>query len=260
MRALIGVFLAFLLGAALPAAAASPFTDPTGDSAGPDVAAVTVSNDAKELRVVVAFANRTAFVTGDVVLVDLDLDGNEKTGEEGIDLYAVLEGGEEPAVFVWKDGNFGESADAKAAYGSATATLTVPLDLVIGVVGISVLAVGGPDPDVSPADRAPDAGSWMYTVKAPALQKGNVRFRPPRPRVGKLFAVASVTLSFELIGAVEPKTVVCRARLGRVALKQANVCAWKLPRNARGKTLTVSIEARYGGSAYTLPTARFKVR
>jgi hypothetical protein len=260
MRALIGMCLAFLLVAALPAAAASSFTDLTGDSAGPDVAAVTVSNDAKELKVDVAFANRTAFVTGDVVLVDLDLDGNKKTGEEGVDLYAALEGGEEPAVFAWKDGNFAESADAKAAFGSATATLTVPLDLVIGAVGISVLAVGGPDPDVSPTDRAPDGGSWTYTVKAPAFQKGSVRFRPSRPRAGKLFAVASVTLSFELIGAVEPKNVVCRARLGRTALKQAKACAWKLPRNAKGKTLTVSIEARYGGSAYTLPTARFKVR
>ena len=169
MRALIGVVLAFLVGVALPSAAASPFTDPTGDSAGPDVAAVTVSNDAKELRVVVAFANRTAPVTGDVVLVDLNLDGSEKTGEEGVDLYAALEGGEEPAVFVWKHGNFAESIDARAAYKSATATLTVPLDLVIGVVGISVLAVGGPDPDVSPTDHAPDAGSWTYTARAPAF-------------------------------------------------------------------------------------------
>src|SRR5438067_3020885 len=192
MRALIGVVLAFLVGVALPSAAASPFTDPTGDSAGPDVAAVTVSNDAKELRVVVAFANRTAFVTGDVVLVDLDLDGSEKTGEEGVDLYAALEGGEEPAVFVWKDGNFAESTDAKAAYDSATATLTVPLDLVIGVVGISVLAVGGPDPDVSPTDRAPDAGSWTYQVEAPTFQTRSVRFQPARPRAGKPFAVASV--------------------------------------------------------------------
>ena len=260
MRALIAVVLAFLPGAALPAAAASPFTDPTGDSAGPDVAVVTASNDARELEVDVAFGNRTALVSGDAVLVDLDLDGNKQTGDEGVDLYAALEGGEDPAVFVWKDGNFAESTDARAAYKSATATLTVPLDLVIGVVGISVLAVGGPDPDVSPTDRAPDAGSWTYEVEAPAFQKRSVRFRPARPRAGKLFAVASVTLSSDLTGAVEPKHLVCRARLGRAALKQANACAWKLPKTARGKTLTVSIEARYGGSAYPLPTARFKVR
>jgi hypothetical protein len=127
-------------------------------------------------------------------------------------------------------------------------------------VGISVLAVGGPDPDVSPTDRAPDADSWTYTVKAPALQKGSLRFRPSTPRAGKLFAVASVTLSFEPIGAVEPKKLLCLARLGRAALKQANVCAWKLPKNAKGKTLRVSIDAHYGGSTYTLPRARFKVR
>src|SRR5919198_3297945 len=133
MRALVGLFLACLLGAALPAAAASPFTDPTGDSAGPDVAAVTVSNDARELKLDVAFANRAAFVAGDAVLVDLDLDGNRKTGEEGVDLYAALEGEEDPAVFVWKDGTFTESADAKATYGPSIAMLTVPLDLVVGV-------------------------------------------------------------------------------------------------------------------------------
>jgi hypothetical protein len=260
MRALIGVFLALLLSAALPAEAASPLTDPTGDSAGPDVAAVSVSNDAKELRVDVAFANRTALVTGDVVLVDLDLDGSRTTGEDGADLYGALEAGEEPAVFVWKDGNFAESTDAKIAYGSSTATLTVPLDLVLGVVRVSVLAVAGPDPDVSPTDHAPDAGSWPYTVDAPALQRGSVRFRPAQPRAGKVFALASVTLSFELTGVVEPKNIVCRARLGRAALKQAKPCAWKLPRNSKGKPLAVSVEARYAGSAFMLPTARFIVR
>jgi hypothetical protein len=260
MRALVGVFLAVILGAALPAAAAPPFTDPAGDTAGPDVAAVTVSNDAKELELDVAFANRTALVAGDAVLVDLDLDGNRKTGEEGVDLYAALEGEEEPAVFVWKDGDFAESADAKAAYGPSTATLTVPLDLVVGVVGISVLAVGGPDPDVSPTDHAPDAGSWTYTAEAPALPKRTVRFRPSTPRAGRLFAVAAVTLSSDLVGAVAPKQLLCRASLGRAALKQASPCAWRLPKRARGKTLSVSVVARYAGSAYALPTARLKVR
>jgi hypothetical protein len=258
MRA--GAVLVFVLGAALPSAAPPPFADPTGDTAGPDVAAVGVTNDARELEVDVAFANRTALVAGDVVLIDLDLDGSEKTGEEGVDLYAALEGGEEPAVFVWKGGNFAESTDAKAAYGSATATVSVPLELVTGVVGISALAVGGPDPGVSPTDRAPDAGSWTYTVNAPEFQQGSVRFRPSRPRAGKLFAVDSVTLKSELVGPVQAKHLVCRARLGRAALKQANVCAWKLPKSARGKTLTVSIVARYGGSAYPLPMARLKVR
>jgi hypothetical protein len=260
MRSWTGLVAACALLAALPAGAATSFTDASGDTTGPDISTVSASNDLNDLTIEVHFANRPTLANGDAVLVDLDLDGNKSTGEDGVDLYAVLEGGEEPVVLSWQDGVFAENGEAKATFASGTATLSLPLDLVKGTVGIVALAVGGPDPDVSPTDRAPDGGAWTYTIERPALQKATVRFKPAQPRAGKTFAVDSVSLVLTVAGAVTPDNLTCSARLGGTALQQPRACTWKLPRTAKNKTLTVSIVAEFGDTSYRLAAQRFKVK
>jgi hypothetical protein len=237
------------------------FTDPRGDSSGPDVTAVAVSNTSNNLTVKVTFANRPTLAPGDVVLIDLDTDASAATGEGGVDLYAVLEGGEPSAVFVWLDGAFVPTGIARALFGSGTATLSVPLEWVKARLRVAVLAVGGPDPEVSPTDRAPASGSWAYAVTKVALRSATVGFTPTQPRAGGLFAVTSVSLALTTTAAkVRPDALACSSKLGSMALRPSGNCRWRLPSTARGKRLTVSISATYRGVRYRLPARRFTVR
>lgn len=255
-----GLLAAWFFALALPATAASPFVDPTGDTPGADVTTVTVGNDRDNLTVEVRFANRPELAAGDTVLVDLDADNSRASGEEGIDFYAAFGGEAELSFFEWKDGAFAESTSAKVAFGNGTATLVVPLSFVKSTVAVSVLAVSGQDPGVSPTDRAPDSGAWTYAVARPAFQKAAVRFSPAKPRAGKSFAVGSVSLTFTVVGTITADDLTCDATLARKALSETDTCRWKLPKNAKGKRLTVTIEASSAGETYRLPAQRFTVR
>jgi hypothetical protein len=58
------------------------------------------------------------------------------------------------------------------------------------------------------------------------------RFTPARPVAGKRFAV------------VEPGTSSCRASIRGRAIRPLRRCAWRIPKTAAGKRLTVSVGPR----------------
>jgi hypothetical protein len=245
---------------AATAGAGTTFADPTGDTTGPDVTNVSVRNDGRVLTAAAHFANRQSLATGDLVLVDLDADANAATGEDGVDVYAVFEGGDEPTAFEWRDGAFVQSSDVKATFAAGDATLVLPRALVGAAVALSVTAVAGQDPDVDPTDRAPDTGRWTYTVSTPTLQKAAVKLAPAQPIAGKRVSVGSVALTLTEVGTVAPEDLTCDATLAAKPLGEVDQCLWKLPKAAKGKTLAIRIEAEYGGISYRLPTQRVKVR
>jgi hypothetical protein len=245
---------------AATASAATTFADPAGDTTGPDVTNVSVRNDGRALTAAVHFANRPSLAAGDVVLVDFDADANAATGEDGVDVYAVFEGGDEPTAFEWRDGAFVQSSDVKATFAAGDATVVVPKALVGAAVGVAVTAVAGQDPGVDPTDRAPDAGRWTYTVSTPTLQKAAVKLAPAQPIAGKRVSVRSVALTLTDVGTVSPEDFTCDAILAGKSLGEVDHCAWKLPKAAKRKVLALTIEAEYGGVSYRLPTQRVKVR
>jgi hypothetical protein len=242
------------------AGAGTTFADPTGDTTGPDVTNVSVRNDGRELIAVVHFANRPSLAAGDVVLVDFDADANAATGEDGVDVYAAFDGGDEPTAFEWRDGAFVQSSDVKATFAAGDATVVVQKALVGAAVGVAVTAVAGQDPGVDPTDRAPDSGRWTYTVSTPRLQKVAVKLAPAQPIAGKRVSVRSVALTLTQVGTVAPEDLTCDATLAAKPLGEVDQCLWKLPKAGKGKTLAIRIEAEYGGVSYRLPTQRVKVR
>ena len=161
-------------------------------------------NDASDVTVKVAFANRPSLANGDIVFVDFDLDHNVATGDAGVDAYAVFEGGEDPVAFVWRDGEFAENTDLAANFAAGVATVAVPIDLAGDTIGVSATTLVGPDPEGAPTDHAPDSGAWTYTVERPVFQGSATTFAPAQPRAGRAFAVSSVTLEFTLAGTVNP--------------------------------------------------------
>jgi hypothetical protein len=261
MRRGLGAVCGALVFAAA-ASATSNFSDPIGDTTGPDIASAEISNSASHVIVKVAFANRPSLVSGDVVFVDFDLDHNAATGDAGVDAYAVFEGGEDPVAFVWRDGEFALDTDLTASFTAGAANVTVPIDLAGDTIGVSATALVGPDPEAAPTDHAPDSGAWTYTVERPLFQGATATFSPAQPHAGRPFAVDRVELEFTVAGTVDPSGWRCRAVLAGRTLRpeQFDSCHWQVPRTARGKRLAVTVTASYGDATYPLPVARFTVR
>ena len=268
-RVVIAAAAATLVAAGVGGAAT--FTDPVGDTPGPDINSVDITANAQNVVITVGLANRSGGLEdGEAVEVDVDTDNNASTGDEsGIDLYGVVVGGDQPEVDVWKNGDFDISDAATIAWTDAGARLTIPLTLVSSKIAVSVQALGAEQPPASDnppqdpgTDLAPDNGA--YTVDVPQAPKATLRrsvvaFTPAFPRSGRAFRVRTVSVTLSSGGPFVAKATSCSATLGGKAFGKRGACAWKLPKNTSGKRLRISVNASYGATTYRL-TRVFVVR
>lgn len=249
------------------AGAAETFGDPVGDTEGPDISSVAITHAGANLDIDIGLANRPQLAPEEAVQVEVDLDANANTGEDGIDLHALYVQGEATEVLLWQNGDYVESNRATVTWSTSTAHVRVPLALVNRAVKVQVGAFGiGEDeeteepvaPEEDPFDAAPDEGAFAYTVTTEArrLIKGTLTFTPAQPRAGKRFRLAGTSLEFNDVGTVKA-TASCTATLG--GKKFGKGCSWRIPANAKKKVLRVKVTAAYGGARYTF-TRRLAVR
>jgi hypothetical protein len=269
MRGRIGIAAVVAALVAAGVGGAETFTDPVGDTPGPDINSVEAVGTAQGLVVTVGLANRNDLEEDEAVEIDVDTDNNAATGDEsGIDLYAVLVGGQDPEVDIWKDGDFDVTDAAKATWSGGSAHLTVPLSLIGSKVAVSAQAFGAEQPPESgePAadpgtDLAPDNGA--YTVDVPhaavTLRRSVVTFTPSFPRSGRKFALRTLSLVLSDGSRVAAKPTSCSATLSGKAFGKGKACTWTLPAKAKGKRLRLSIAATYGAQTYRV-TRIFVVR
>jgi hypothetical protein len=250
-RILIATAAAALL--AVGAAGADSFTDPVGDTPGPDIKSVDVTSSLQSGLVVnVALANRPDLEDNEVVEIDVDLDGNASTGDDsGIDLYGVLVGGDTPEVDIWQNGDFVATDSGQISFADGVAKLVVPLSLVGSTVHVAAQALGAetpPDSGNPPADPgtdlAPDTGFYTFTVAKPELRSATPTFSPARPRAGRTFSLRGVSVVLSTGGPFAAKSA-CSATLGGKKLGNITACAWRIPKKSKGKKLRVSIAASY---------------
>jgi hypothetical protein len=71
--------------------------------------------------------------------------------------------------------------------------------------------------------------------------------------------VRTVSVVLSSGGPFAAKATSCSAALAGKALGKRGACAWKLPKNASGKRLHISISASYGTQSFRL-TRTFVVR
>ena len=261
---------------------AADFTDPVGDTYGPDIDKVTISEQPGFLDVAV-HVNRKDLAEGEIIEIDVDTDANAQTGDDGIDLYGVVEGQEdanqqnflvtEVLKYDKSVDDYVDITDAKIDYDdNGTATLAVPLSLVgAHTVRVQVSAIAAPlpepvDPNNPPppptkpdTDYAPDSGAYTYTFATPTLKRAAVTYTPAVPRAGKVFKVQGVSVTLASGGTFEASTA-CSATLAGKKLATTAACTWKLPKNAKGKAFRVSVAATYAGTTFKLPARTFKVR
>jgi hypothetical protein len=261
---------------------AADFTDPTGDTYGPDIDKVSISEQPGFLDITVHVVDHPELAESEVVEVDVDTDANDQTGDGGIDVYGVLEGQEDAnrQNFVVSEvlkydkavDDYVDITTAKMEFENSVGTLSVPLAL-IGAhsVRVAVSAIAAPlpepeDPNNPPppptkpdTDYAPNSGAYTFTLATPTLSRAAVTYQPAVPRAGRVFKVQRVSLMLSS-GGPFPAQPVCSATLAGKKLPATTPCTWRLPKNAKGKSLRVSVSATYAGTTFKLPARTFRVR
>src|SRR3954468_19596004 len=93
------VLAACALVTGVAVAVAAPFTDPPEDTFGPDITTVNADVSGGNLVVDVHFRNRAdGLEDAEIAEIDVDTDANGATGDDGIDIYSVYEGGQDNEV------------------------------------------------------------------------------------------------------------------------------------------------------------------
>jgi hypothetical protein len=260
---------------------AADFTDPVGDTYGPDINKVSISERPGFLDVQIAFLNHPELEKGEIVQVDVDTDANEQTGDGGIDLYGVLEGTEDANERPFVDSEvlkYDKSIDdyvditvSTIAFDDEGAKLSVPLSLVGRSVKVTVSAYAAPlppppDPTLPPpppkepdTDNAPDSGAYTFALATPTLSRATVSYAPALPQAGKTFKVQRVSLVLSSGGPFAAQAA-CTATLNGKKLAPAGPCSWRLPKSAKRKLLRVNVSATFAGTTFKLPARSFRVR
>jgi hypothetical protein len=236
-------------------AAWTSYDDPIEDSGNaPDFCGgEAVTNDNQTIMIGIHAHNRSGFVPGDSYGIYLDTDMNAATGggEIGAEYEITLD--ESGArLEQWNGTSF-----------QPTSTMTLPMQWADGygpVLAVDRAAVGNPSgfrlvmvsANGSDSDRAPDVGTWSYTVTALRLQAKPLSHGPAV--AGKAFVARMVVMRNDFDAPLDEGTIRCAAKLGAASIVGTGrfahdrvVCAWRLPSAARGKRLAGSVAVTFQG-------------
>jgi hypothetical protein len=256
---LLAAVLALLLFGVTGATAADTFTDPTGDAVGgaADITQVVVSNDLDgNITFALTIPDRTTFTADDVVLVLMNTDKDTTTGFTGVDFALVISS--DGVRLLRAAGSTFASAPQTTLHSTDNGkTIVINRSDLGETTGFLFAAATGLASSNAAEDFAPDSGSWTYDLDLkPVLDTLQARFAPAKPKHGKPFRLASTNLRLE-DGTLVKGTITCVAKLNGKRL--AGRCSWRIPANARGKRLVVTLSARYKGVSATFTPWRFRV-
>jgi hypothetical protein len=256
----LGALLALLLFGASGAGGTETFTDPQGDAVGgaADITQVDVSNDFDgNVTFTLTIPDRTALTPDDRLFVFLNVDKDSATGFGGLDFAIVIDS--EGATLVRAAG----SSFAPAPHTTLTVTadrkaLTISRDELGDTRGFLFVVLSALDSSDSAEDMAPDTGTATYNLNLkPVLDTLVAHFSPAKPKHGKPFRLSGTALRVEDGTVVKADSITCVAKLNGKRL--AGRCSWRIPVNARGKRLVVTLTARYEGASATFTPWRFRV-
>ena len=271
IRTLLVAAAALVLG--LPAAArAAPlsFNDPGGDNAAAaDIGAVTVDSAADGfISLKASIASLPQVGQPGFVLVVFDTDRNGATGS--------LMGGDYVFIFDFSTAGWGmrrwngteyvdAGGDSVAIIGGGSLEVKVGPASLGGAKAFNfVIVAASGEVETAQIDAAPDSGRWFYEAKAPVVTVDTIaaKFVPSPPKAGAVFQAPLVRLKLS-----DGKTVLaagyrCVAQLAGKLLRGTGTgsCTFRIPKNARGKRLRVTLFVTYNGVTDEFDAYVFKVR
>jgi hypothetical protein len=256
------------------AAGATPtsYSDPTGDI-GPaaDIGVVTVDVAADGYIVIKpAVANMPAFGQPGFVALILDTDRNSATGSlSGGDYVLGFDRGDATLAFLrWSGTEYvGATGDVTVVVGAGTIEFRIRPEAIGGATSFSFSVVASTGTSGEQIDLAPDSGMWFFERAQPVVvpvtvEKVDAKFAPAVPRAGKTFGAPRVRITLSNGKTIVAQKYRCVARLGGRPLRGNGKggCTFKLPENAKGKRLRVSLFVTYGGITDGFDPYVFKVR
>jgi hypothetical protein len=243
-------------------------TDPTGDhDAAPDITSVRVSDVASGwITFDVTTPNYAALPEASAVVVTVDADANQRTGESGADIQITLAAGQ-IALERWSESGWGpDDLPTRARFRNAGNHVTI--DVHRSEFGVSPrFRFSLLSADVNTAiqgvvalDVAPDDFSyWSYTLANKAALKltaVNLSASPSSPRAGKRFSVALRVTRSDTGKPITSGAVTCRVQVAgrRVvargsAARGAGRCTLVVATGTEGTALRGTITVRSGGAS-----------
>jgi hypothetical protein len=270
---------AFLAGGAAGAvgATATGYNDTVGERAdAPDIGAVTASLDGDVVSITVNATNLPPLFEDGAAAFLFDTDRNPATGGSLGDVALLIDWKTLGGAFVrWSGTDYVDApkvADPTRYLVGGTSFGLMFHRANLGVTDafdFAVVAARGAFEE-GRFDRAPDNGAWSFPgVPAPpqvtppaavTVEDLTATFVPAQPRAGKRFALGTARLRLSNGETARPESVACVARLAGRVLRPVARCAWRIPANARGKRLVVTLTPRYEGKAARFDPWSFRVR
>jgi hypothetical protein len=239
------------------------YPDTVGDSAAPDITAVSISNDdAGAITLTVATANRPLLGADDDVAVIIDHDRSTDTGveDEGWDYLLDMDAKGTRLFAIGEDGSVTpvRAPTLVGRYENGAAIFQINRSNLgaTGCFDLYVRTMTSLNAYESTRDYAPNGDDyWTYSLKLPIAQVG---IRMSRLSVGEATAGRSFQVKVRVSRADTGRRVngqvTCLARVDGKSLRKSGrsingvaSCAWKLPKNARGKWLGGTIRVNYRG-------------
>jgi hypothetical protein len=255
---LLGAVLALLLFGASGAGAANTFTDPQGDAVGgaADITQVVVSNDFDgRVTFALTIADRTTFTADDFLLVLMNTDKDATTGVSGVD-FALRIRADGVSLLRASGATFVAAPQTTLHAAAGNKTVTINRSELGETTGFTFLVISRLGSNNAAEDDAPDSRAPYDLELKPVLDSLVAHFSPTKPKHGKPFRLAGTTLRVE-DGSIVKGTITCVAKLNGKRL--AGRCSWRIPANARGKRLVVTLTATYQGAKATFTPWRFRV-
>jgi hypothetical protein len=259
---LLGALLVLLLvGAPGAATGATTVTDPQGDALGgaADITQVVASNDFDgNVTFAVTLADRPTLTADDLLFIFLNSDKDSSTGiSGGIDYAIVIDRG--GAILVRASGSsFAPAPQTTLTLSDNGKTVTINRTELGDTTGFLFAAVSVLESNDNADDSAPDSGTASYDLDLkPVLDTLVAHFAPAKPKHGKPFRLSGTTLRVEDGTVVKADSITCVANLNGKRL--AGRCSWRIPADARGKRLVVTLTAHYRGATATFTPWRFRV-
>jgi hypothetical protein len=251
------------------------FPDSTGeDPNAPDITSVNVSNtDAGDITFKVNISNRPTITPDMTVLIYLNTDNNQATGDPntlGADDVIEVDAGA-VGMFQWNGTTYTTAPSQTSltyAYDATGATVhinasdlggTKALQFVVEAIsGIGTDANGDADFTNAHGDVAPDPGHGLfsYSVLTKLTLKQTAFTTTPKPaKSGARFTASLAATESDTNGPIAKATITCAATDKGKKLPATHSlangvasCFWKLPKTAKGTTLHGTITVTVQGT------------
>lgn len=256
------VSVAVALAAAGPAAGGQEHSDPVGDSGGaPDITAMTVAHTARgTVTFTFDFANNPSFGDDELVVLALDTDQNRATGMsggDGTDYFVAYGLGANTALVFRAPETLVGPATSTLANGKLTISFEksqIGNPKAFDFVAFSEKGEGDAD-----FDACPDSGWHTYSLD---IQLVKLKFPAAvaKPVAGSTLSVRGTSAVLNTGETVKPTGLTATLKFaGKPVKALPGGNAWRIPKAAKGKNVTLTVTATYDGLTKTT-TLNLRVR